>query len=280
LRQARAQGLGQLIDYEPGMERESNRRFNQSHDLYRALHHDEIRIELQPQVELATGRIIGAEALARWTLADGTRVPPAEFVPMAEANGLIVPLGRRVIELACAALAELRDAGHAEMTIAVNVSPLQLSRREFPAELLEAVRRHGVTPAQFEIEITESMAMEDHQANGEILGRLREAGFTLSIDDFGTGYSSLGYLRSLPVTTLKVDRCFVAEIGTIDPDVAIADMIILLGQRLKMRVLAEGVETQAQADWLQAHGCLLAQGYLFGRPEPLAQFFDRLEARR
>ncbi|MDB5893983.1 MAG: hypothetical protein JWQ88_1514 [Rhodoferax sp.] len=280
LKRARAQGLGQLIDYEPGMESESNRRFKQSHDLYRALHQDEIRIELQPQVELATGKVVGAEALARWTLADGTRVPPIEFVQMAEANGLIVPLGRRVIELACAALARLRDAGHPELTVAVNVSPLQLSRREFPAELADAMRRHGVAPAQLEIEITESMAMEDHQANGEILGRLREAGFGLAIDDFGTGYSSLGYLRSLPVTTLKVDRCFIAEIGVIDPRLAIADMVIMLGQRLKMRVLAEGVETQAQADWLRTQGCLLAQGYLFGRPESIDSFLARLEATR
>ena len=280
LKQARAQGLAGLIDYQPGMESESNRRFNRSHDLYRALHHDEIRIELQPQVELATGKVVGAEALARWTLADGTQVPPMEFVRMAEANGLIVPLGRRVIELACAALARLRDAGHPALTIAVNVSPLQLSRREFPLELADAIRRHGVAPAQLEIEITESMAMEDHQADGEILRRLREAGFSLAIDDFGTGYSSLGYLRSLPVTTLKVDRCFVAEIGMIEPRLAIADMVILLGQRLKRKVLAEGVETEAQADWLRTQGCLLAQGYLFGRPEPLERFIERLKALR
>lgn len=279
LQQARAHGLSQLIDYEPGMESESNRRFTQSRDLYHALHHNEIRIELQPQIELATGKIIGAEALARWTRADGTKVPPAEFVQMAEANGLIVPLGRQVIEMACSALARLRDAGHAQLSIAVNVSPLQLSRREFPAELAEAIARHGVAPAQLEIEITESAAMEDHQANGEILGRLRQAGFPIAIDDFGTGYSSLGYLRALPVTTLKVDRCFVAEIGQVSPHLAIADMIIQLGHRLHLQVLAEGVETQAQAEWLQARGCVLAQGYLFGRPEPLEDFMDRLRAR-
>jgi len=278
LKQARAQGLGQLIDYEPGMERESNRRFTQSHDLYHALHNNEIRIELQPQIELATGRIVGAEALARWTRADGSQVPPSEFVQMAEANGLIVPLGRQVIALACRALARLREAGHPGLSIAVNVSPLQLARREFPRELADAIGRHGVAASQLEIEITESAAMEDHQAKGEILGRLREAGFPIAIDDFGTGYSSLGYLRALPVTTLKVDRCFVAEIGVISPHLAIADMIILLGQRLHMQVLAEGVETQAQADWLKERGCLLAQGYLFGRPEPLDAFLARLDA--
>jgi EAL domain-containing protein (putative c-di-GMP-specific phosphodiesterase class I)/GGDEF domain-containing protein/CheY-like chemotaxis protein len=276
LKQARAQGLSQLIDYEPGMESASNQRFNQSHELYHALHHNEIRIELQPQIELATGRIVGAEALARWTRADGSHVPPSEFVTVAEANGLIVPLGRQVIELACAALAKLRDAGHPGLSIAVNVSPLQLSRREFPLELADAVRRHGVAPAQLELEITESAAMEDHQAKGEILGRLRTAGFPIAIDDFGTGYSSLGYLRSLPVTTLKVDRCFVAEIGVVRPHLAIADMIVLLGQRLHMKVLAEGVETEEQADWLRSRGCMLAQGYLYARPEPLAAFLARL----
>lgn len=277
LQRARTQGMSQWVDYENGMERESNRRFTQSRDLYHALHNNEIRIALQPQVDLASGAVIGAEALARWTRADGSQVPPSEFIPIAEACGLIVPLGRQIIELACQALAALRDAGHSRLPIAVNVSPLQLVHRSFPQELAATLARHGVDPAMLEIEITESSAMEDHLANGEMLARLRGAGFPIAIDDFGTGYSSLGHLRQLPATTLKVDRCFVAEIGKTHNHLAIADMIVLLGQRLNMRVLAEGVETREQAEWLMQRQCPAAQGYLFGAPEALPAFLRRLE---
>jgi len=188
-----------------------------------------------------------------------------------------VPLGRQIIELACQALAALRDAGHSRLPIAVNVSPLQLVHRSFPQELAATLARHGVDPAMLEIEITESSAMEDHLANGEMLARLRGAGFPIAIDDFGTGYSSLGHLRQLPATTLKVDRCFVAEIGKTHNHLAIADMIVLLGQRLNMRVLAEGVETREQAEWLMQRQCPAAQGYLFGAPEALPAFLRRLE---
>ncbi|KAF1049408.1 putative bifunctional diguanylate cyclase/phosphodiesterase [Xylophilus sp.] len=278
LKRARSQGLSQLAEYVPGMERENDRRFTLSRQLFNALHIGQIRIELQPQVELESGRICGAEALARWTRADGTEVSPADFIPVAEANGLIVPLGRQVIELACQALARLRDEGHPRTTIAVNVSTLQLVRQGFTRELLDAVARHGVTPQQLEIEITESVAMGDHQSDGAILRGLREAGFPIAIDDFGTGYSSLGYLRTLPITTLKIDRCFVAEIGVVPVEHEIADMVIRVAQRMGLKVLAEGVETAAQLAWLRERGCHLAQGYFLGRPASLDDFVRRLRA--
>ncbi|RYZ12980.1 MAG: EAL domain-containing protein [Comamonadaceae bacterium] len=276
LRRARALGAIQMLEYPPGLQIEMSQRFTRSQELYRALQNDEIHIELQAQVELATGRVIGAEALARWTRADGSRIPPGDFIPIAEANGLIVPIGRRVLELACKALVRLREAGFPDLPVAVNVSALQLTHRDFMQELLEIARVHGVPHRLIEIEITESAAIRDHEADGALLRGLQDAGFPIAIDDFGTGYSSLGYLRSMPATTLKVDRCFVEEIGTIPRHMVIADMIIALGHRLKMRVLAEGVETQAQADWLREHACGHAQGYHFGRPEALDAFVERV----
>jgi EAL domain-containing protein (putative c-di-GMP-specific phosphodiesterase class I) len=187
-----------------------------------------------------------------------------------------VPLGAQVIELACQALRTLADAGFADVPVSVNVSPLQLRRVEFIEELVAIVERHRIAPWRLEIEITESAVMSDYQAGREVLARLRRLGFPIAVDDFGTGYSSLRYVHSLPVTRLKLDRDFTAEIGAGLGERDVADMIIALGRRLGLDVLAEGVETAAQAQWLQAHGCHSAQGWLFARPEPLDALVARL----
>lgn len=276
LRRAQSRGATEIVDYQPGLEREMQERFTLSRELYRALRSGEISIELQPQIDLRTGRITGAEALARWTRRDGTRVPPSEFIPVAEANGLIVPMGKHVLELACQALAQLRDAGYPDISVSVNVSPLQLGRRDFMQELIEMTQQYDVLPERLEIEITETAAIEDYEANGQLLRGLRDAGFPIAIDDFGTGYSSLAHLSSMPATTLKVDRHFVNEIDTAPGRHTIADMIIGLGRRLNMQVLAEGVESETQADWLVDHACSRAQGFYYARPEPLSAFMQRL----
>ena len=189
-----------------------------------------------------------------------------------------MPLGRRIVELACEALRALDEAGFPHITLAVNVSPLELERREFTTELIALLERHGVSPARLEVEVTESAAMRDHQAKGRMLSGLSQAGFPIAIDDFGTGYSSLSYLRMLSASALKVDRSFVAEIGTVPDERSITEMIIALGKRMALNVVAEGVETPEQAEWLRRHGCLRAQGYLFGKPEPLGAFVERLAA--
>ncbi|WP_186332152.1 putative bifunctional diguanylate cyclase/phosphodiesterase [Bordetella genomosp. 13] len=279
LRRAQSRGATEIVEYEPGLEREMQQRFTLSRELYRALRCGEISIELQPQIDLRSGRITGAEALARWTRRDGTRVPPSEFIPVAEANGLIVPMGKQVLRLACEALAQLRDAGYPDISVSVNVSPLQLVRRDFMQELIDMTRQYGVPPERLEIEITETAAIEDYEANGQLLRGLRSAGFPIAIDDFGTGYSSLAHLSSMPATTLKVDRHFVNEIDTAPGRHTIADMIIGLGRRLNMQVLAEGVESETQAGWLVDHACSRAQGFFYARPEPLSAFMQRLAAR-
>jgi EAL domain-containing protein (putative c-di-GMP-specific phosphodiesterase class I) len=276
VKRARLTGAGKVARYEPAIEDETRQRFALSRDLYDALQRRQIDIALQPQVDLATRRIVGAEALARWTRPDGTMVPPNDFIPIAEANGLIVPLGRLVVERACEALLEIDRAGHRKLPLAVNVSPLQLGREEFAAEIIEIVTQHGLSPERLELEITESVAMEGDDTAITVLAALRDSGFAVSIDDFGTGYSSLKTLQSLKVAKLKIDRSFVEEIGRNGDDALIAEMMIRLGLRMKMTVLAEGVETEEQGRWLADRGCHLAQGYLFGRPEPLSAFIERL----
>jgi EAL domain-containing protein (putative c-di-GMP-specific phosphodiesterase class I)/GGDEF domain-containing protein len=276
LRRAQMQKGAGVIDYQPVHEQEANQRFNRSRDLYRALHGREISIELQPQVDLQNGRIIGAEALARWTRSDGSRIPPNEFIPIAEANGLIVLIGNQVQHMACQALQRLRQAGFANIPIAINVSPLQLVRRNYLHELVEITQHYGVSPEMLEVEVTETAAMADYDSNGQVLRGLRDAGFRIAIDDFGTGYSSLAHLRAMPATTLKIDRQFISEIGATSREHTIADMIIGLGRRLKMEVLAEGVESEMQTTWLREHDCAQAQGYFFARPESVDGFLQRL----
>jgi len=277
LRRARASGAPGVAEYRPEVEQETRRRFLESRALYRAVREDRLRIELQPQFSLRSGAIIGAEVLARWN-ENGEEIPPARFIPVAEASGLIVALGRRIIEQACQALKALDAAGFPDLPLSVNVSPLQLRRREFPEELAAMLAAHGIAPARLEVEITEGAVMSDYQAGREVLARLRRLGFPLAVDDFGTGYSSLRYVHSLPVTRLKLDRHFTAEISDASVQRSVADMIIALGQRLGLDVVAEGVETRLQADWLLEHGCTGAQGFLFARPEPLDAFIARLQA--
>ena len=271
----RADGGHGVVDYRAEGEQENLQRFLQSRALYRALREDRIGIVLQAQVDLGSGAIVGAEVLARWN-EDGKPVSPAEFIPVAEASGLIVPLGQRVIELACDALRALEAAGFPELPLSVNVSPLQLHRREFIDELAATLERQGIAPQRLELEITEGAVMSDYQAGRELLARLRRLGFGIAVDDFGTGYSSLRYVHSLPMTRLKLDRHFTAEIGEAGDENSVADMILALGRRLRLDVVAEGVETPMQADWLRNHDCPCAQGYLFARPEPLESFIARM----
>ncbi|WP_172745848.1 bifunctional diguanylate cyclase/phosphodiesterase [Neorhizobium sp. T7_12] len=268
---------GQLIEYDPNVEDETRRRFALSQQLYKALLNREISVVFQPQIDLADNRIVGAEILARWTRPDGSVVFPADFIPLAEANGLIVPLGQQILEQACSALRSMSEAGFPSVTIAVNVSPIQLGRKEFIDELIATTRRYGLSPDRLELEITETVAMEEHQHANNMLSILRSEGFAIAIDDFGTGYSSLTKLRSFEAATLKIDPSFIAGLGESSQSDLIVEMIIRLGERMNMRVLAEGVETEQQAEWLRARKCILAQGYFYARPEPFEKFLARLQ---
>ncbi|MCB1964688.1 EAL domain-containing protein [Accumulibacter sp.] len=240
--------------------------------LRRALSQDELRLHYQPKVDLANGMIIGAEALLRWQRPDVGLVPPASFIPLAERTGLIVPIGTWVIDEACRQVRAWIDAGLAAVKVAVNVSARQFASGELESVLSAAFSRHAVEPGMFVLELTESMLMASPDQAIERLLRLRDLGVSLSLDDFGTGYSSLSYLSRFPVDELKIDRSFVEDIVT-DPNAAnIATSVIALAHRMQLKVVAEGVETDAQLGYLRQNRCDQMQGYLFSKPVPADDF--------
>jgi EAL domain-containing protein (putative c-di-GMP-specific phosphodiesterase class I)/CheY-like chemotaxis protein len=224
--------------------------------------------------------MIGAEALLRWNHPVQGLVPPLAFIPAAERSGLVVPIGAWVIDEACRQIRAWRTAGFDDIKLAVNVSARQFGSGGLEAVVQSALARHGVTPGQLEIELTESMLMEAPELAIERLAALKRIGIKLSLDDFGTGYSSLAYLSRFPVDHLKIDRSFVECIAS-DPNAAsISTSIIALAHRMGLRVIAEGVETEAQLAYLTRHGCDEMQGYYFSRPLPAAQFTELLREGR
>ena len=237
-----------------------------------ALERGEFELHYQPRIDLASGRTIGAEALVRWRHPVRGLLAPGHFIGVAEESGLVLPLGRWVMHAACAQLRRWHAGGHPGLRMAVNVSPAELRRADVPAQVHAAMSESGIAPALLEIELTESLLMDGADAFIDALQALRATGVSIAIDDFGTGYSSLAYLKRFPIDTLKIDRAFVTDVATDADDAAIVRAVIALARQLRLGVVAEGVETQAQADFLRAHGCGAAQGYLFGRPMPAAAF--------
>ena len=277
MRNAKRRGHGQHQDWIPSLAEEAGSRFELLNQFRDALESDGFTIELQPQVNLTTGAVVGVEALARWRRADGSRVPPDVFIGLAETTGLIQPLSERIYAQAFEAADQLAEAGFAHVHVAINVSARQfMSNGQLP-KFQNHLGAKMISAKRIEVEITESTAMENYSVIRGTLESLRRCGHTVAIDDFGTGYSSLACLRNLPADLLKIDRSFVQEIGGEADQTAIADLVIRLGQRLGLNTIAEGVETPAQAGWLRARGCNLAQGWLFSRPLPLEVLIPWLE---
>jgi EAL domain-containing protein (putative c-di-GMP-specific phosphodiesterase class I) len=241
-------------------------------DLRLALERGELGLHFQPQLDLAMGRIDCAEALVRWRHPTRGSVPPAEFIPLAETSGLIVPLGAWVLREACRQARAWRDAGLPPLTVAVNLSLAQCRNSDLARTTGRALRTTGLEPRWLELEVTESLFL--HPDNGHVDGlqRLRKHGVRVSLDDFGTGYSSLGRLRQLPVDKIKIDGSFVAGLGCDADSEAIVRAVIRLGRSLGLRVVAEGVETGAQCAFLRAEGCHAAQGFHIARPLPAGDF--------
>ncbi len=236
--------------------------------LRNAIEHRQLELHYQPKVSLDTGKVVGLEALARWPHPVLGWVRPAAFVPLAEETGLIGPLGEWVVEEACQQVRAWRDSGLLTVPVAINLSARQLTQSDVVDLIGGALFRAGVAPELLEVEITESVFLHDAGGVGDRLQRLRAMGVRCSIDDFGTGYSGLSYLARLPLDSLKIDRSFVSRIGAADDQEAIVDAVIALGHSLRLKVVAEGVETTEQARFLRSRGCDQMQGYLFSRPVP------------
>lgn len=241
-------------------------RVRMMHALRSGFQRGELFLDYQPQIDLATNRAVGAEALLRWRQPDGQLVAPDRFIPIAEYSGLIVEIGEWVLRQACTELLRLRAAGHTAFTMSVNVSQVQLRHPHFLDMLRRALADTGAPPDFIELEITESMAMEEPAALVEKLAHVKRTGVSIAIDDFGTGFSSLSHLQRLQVDRLKIDRTFVTEITGSARGSSIAQMVVQLGRNLGLSVIAEGVEDERQAQILRELGCPLAQGFLYSRP--------------
>jgi diguanylate cyclase (GGDEF)-like protein len=245
--------------------------------LRRALERHEFELHYQPKIDLKSGAITGVEALIRWMHPERGPVPPAQFVPLAEECGLILPIGQWVLLEACRQARAWRDSGLRPVPVAVNVSALEFRGRDFLSGVRAALIATGLESRNLELELTESVLMRDAETTVDTLNALKAIGVQLAVDDFGTGYSSLSYLRRFPLDALKIDRSFVRDI-TADPDNAtIVSAVISMGKNLKQRVIAEGVETREQLAFLQSRGCDEAQGYYFSRPVVAEQFAKLLE---
>ncbi|HMZ85395.1 MAG TPA: EAL domain-containing protein [Giesbergeria sp.] len=259
------------------MQADSDRSLLLENALRRALERNQLYLHYQPQVCVASGAIVGAEALLRWEHPELGRVSPAEFIPVAESSGMILPMGDWVLQTATRQLREWMDQGYA-LTMAVNVSLVQFRQADFPQRIGQILQDAGLPPHCLELELTEGVAMTDPALAIDTIDRLHQQGVLLSIDDFGTGYSSLNHLKKFKVYKLKIDQSFVRDIADDPDDRGIVSAIISMAQGMDMRTIAEGVETAEQLAFLQDHGCMEVQGYLFGRPMAARDFGALLQA--
>ncbi|MDD5295757.1 MAG: EAL domain-containing protein [Rhodocyclaceae bacterium] len=273
---AKSAGRNTYRFFQQDMLDRTSQRLSLEMDLRRAIAQGQLELHYQPRIELATGRPLGVEALVRWRHPTRGLIPPGDFIPLAEESGLILELGAWVLDEACRQSAAWRARGRG-IKIAVNVSARQLAEGDLVERIGELAARHGIAPADLEIELTESAVMANPEHAAGLLSHLRSMGVVVAVDDFGTGYSSLAYLRRLPLDILKIDRSFVMAADQDEEDMQIVKMILGLGQTLKLTVVAEGIETRRQAELLQSLGCRIAQGYLYSRPLPAQALEDWLD---
>jgi diguanylate cyclase (GGDEF)-like protein len=275
--QAKENGRQSYQFFKPSMNVRAVERQSIEESLRRALERQEFTLQYQPKIDLRTHEITGAEALLRWTHPVRGLVSPAQFIPVAEDCGLILPIGRWALREACKQARTWLDAGLALGTMAVNISAMEFRHEKFLEGVLAVLADTGLNPKSLELELTESVLMKQAEATESILKTLRARGVQVAVDDFGTGYSSLSYLRKFPMDALKIDQSFVRQITTAPEETTIVTAVISMGRSLKLRVIAEGVETREELEFLQAHECDEAQGYYFSRPVPPEQFAKLLE---
>ena len=279
MRRVKERGGNGFRFFDQTMNKAATERLDLETALRLAVDRQEFVVHYQPQLRLSDRRVLGCEALIRWHHPKRGLVPPLEFIPLAEETGLIVPIGIWVLRAACRQVQSWRAAGLGDLSVAVNLSARQFHQPDLVTQIRAAVAETGLPPSALEIELTESTVMDDAERAVGILRELRAIGIRISVDDFGTGYSSLSYLRKLPINSLKIDRSFISDIGIDADDDAIVQTIIALGKVLRLEEIAEGIETEAQAEFLNRHGCDIGQGYLFARPMPADAFADWLRGR-
>jgi len=272
---AKSEGRNGIAFFEKAMQAEVERRLSMERDLAAALAAGALQMHVQAQVD-RDGRVVGGELLMRWPQPDGTMVPPCVFIPVAEESGLIVALGAWALRQACAAVLRLGAAG-LPMPLSVNVSPTQFRQADFVAQVQRALADSGAPAAMLILEVTEGLLIDKLDDTIARMHQLAALGLRFSIDDFGTGYSSLAYLKKMPLYELKIDRSFIIDTPDDANSRALVQSILAMAGHLGLRVVAEGVETQAQADFLIAHDCACMQGYLYARPMPLAALIERLQ---
>ncbi|MDN7125319.1 EAL domain-containing protein [Pseudidiomarina terrestris] len=276
LTEAKALGSGSVRLFNPEMQQSISRRLHLEDALRSAIEESALQLYLQPQVDV-NGVVTGGELLLRWQDEEFGQVPPAEFIPVAESSGLIVPLGNWVIEQACQLLQKWSADGQlSKLQLAINISPRQFRQATFVEYVESCMARHQVPHGKLELEITENMLIDNIDMTVKRMSKLGEIGVRFSLDDFGTGYASLAYLKRLPIYQLKIDQSFVRDVLTDMNDAVIIETIVGLGQSLRLEVVAEGVETAAQAEALRDLGCEKFQGFYFGRPQPVDYWVDQL----
>ena len=279
MNRAKEQGKNNYQFYSSQMNVRSFERLVLERFLRHALEQDEFQLHYQPKIDLTTGRATGMEALLRWIHPGMGMIPPAKFIPLAEETGLIVPIGEWVLREACAQARRWQTQGLPPLRVAVNLSARQFAHDGLHAAIVGALEESSLSPSRLELEITESMTMENPEHATQWLQKIKALGITVAIDDFGTGYSSLGYLKRFPIDSVKIDRSFIKDIPGDTDDEAITQAIIAMGHSLRLKVIAEGVESAEHAEFLTRHGCDEAQGYYFGKPVPADEFVQLLARR-
>ncbi|MCD6526912.1 MAG: EAL domain-containing protein [Desulfuromonas sp.] len=277
LTRAKEEGKDRYQFFEADMTRHTNKFFQLENDLRKALDKQQLVVYYQPQINLDSQKITGLEALVRWNHPQHGMISPLDFIPLAEECGLIVPIGEWVLRNACEQVVTWQQQGMTSITVAVNLSPLQFRQNNLVTTVSQIIEETGIDPSILELEITESMIMDGVDKATSTMLELTDLGLKLAIDDFGTGYSSLSYLRYFPLSKLKIDKCFIERVTCDEDDAALASSVIALAHSLNLKVVAEGIETEAQAAFLRQKNCHQGQGFLFSKPLPADQLIALLK---
>jgi EAL domain-containing protein (putative c-di-GMP-specific phosphodiesterase class I) len=273
---AKEQGGDTCQLYTPAMNARAVERLALESRLRQALANNELELHFQPFIDLRTAELVGAEALLRWRHPDLGLVSPREFIPLAELSGLIVPIGEWVLRKACEEARKWHENGFGDMTVSVNLSSRQFQQADLMRQVRTALEESGLDPGSLDLEITESNAMQNAEHSIHTLWGLKKHGVRISMDDFGTGYSSLNYLKRFPIDRIKLDQSFVRDLPVDKDDAAIAMAVIAMGRSLELTVIAEGVETEEQLEFLRTHQCDQLQGFLLSTPLPAEAFQEFL----